>query len=171
MSRRAKAALVGATGLAGAIAVATTTLIQPWEGREHVAYRDIVGVLTICDGDTQNVKPGMVETDAGCDERTSRRIVTEFVPELQKCVSTFDAAPLSWKAAAISLSWNIGTPSFCRSTAAMRARLGQWRESCVAMSWYNRAGGKVVNGLKKRREYGDGQRIGELELCLEGMPK
>ncbi|QKV20227.1 lysozyme [Oricola thermophila] len=169
MSKRARKALAGAAGLAGAIAVATTALIQPWEGREYVAYRDIVGVLTICDGDTQNVRPGMVETDAGCDERTHRRITREFVPALRKCVATFDAAPVSWQAAAISLSWNIGTGAFCSSTAARRARSSDWLGSCEAMTWFNRAGGKRIRGLVLRRTTGDAERIGEYELCVEGL--
>jgi hypothetical protein len=37
------------------------------------------------------------------------------------------------------------------------------------MTWFNRAGGRVIVGLKKRREMGDASRMGELELCLEGL--
>ncbi|WP_454623470.1 hypothetical protein [Brucella anthropi] len=40
---------------------------------------------------------------------------------------------------------------------------------CNAMTAFNRAGGKVGEGLRKRRERGDAQRIGELELCLAGL--
>ncbi|WP_425294892.1 glycoside hydrolase family protein [Neomesorhizobium albiziae] len=53
MSKRARRALIGATG---AIALAITTLIQPWEGRELKAHKDIVGVWTICNGETKGVR-------------------------------------------------------------------------------------------------------------------
>ncbi|WP_244614133.1 MULTISPECIES: hypothetical protein [unclassified Brucella] len=46
---------------------------------------------------------------------------------------------------------------------------GQWRLACNAMAAFNRAGGKVIEGLRKRREMGDAQRIGELEICLAGL--
>lgn len=32
------------------------------------------------------------------------------------------------------------------------------------MTWFDRAGGKVLAGLKNRREYGDATRMGEREL-------
>lgn len=168
MSKRAKAALAGGVG---AVAIATATLIQPWEGREYRAYRDMVGVWTICDGDTENVRPGQVATDAECDARTKRRVYEDFYVPIRACVGPdlFDRAPVSWQAAATSLSYNIGVGAFCGSTAVRRAKISDWRGSCEAMTLFNRAGGKVVTGLKLRREFGDGTRIGELELCLAGL--
>lgn len=42
------------TGAGGAIAIATAMLggHDGLEGRRYVAYRDVVGVLTVCDGHT-----------------------------------------------------------------------------------------------------------------------
>ncbi|MER5172677.1 glycoside hydrolase family protein, partial [Thioclava kandeliae] len=53
----------GVAGVAAAIALAITT-IAPWEGRELRAYRDIVGIPTICFGETEGVKMGDVATEA-----------------------------------------------------------------------------------------------------------
>lgn len=166
MSKRAKAALVGAVGL---IALATGALIKPWEGKENVAYHDIVGVLTVCYGETEGVTPGMRATDAQCDAMLEKRLTEDFYRPLTRCIGGFDAKPLSWRAAILSLSYNVGTPAVCRSTAAKRGRQGDYRGSCEAMTWFNRAGGEVVSGLKRRREFGDAHRIGEFELCLEGL--
>jgi GH24 family phage-related lysozyme (muramidase) len=149
--------------------LATTVLIQPWEGRRLVAYRDIVGVLTICDGDTQHVRPGMRETPAGCDERTQRRVEQDFYKPLTRCIATFTAGPISWQAAMTSTAYNVGVSAICNSTAARRGREKRWADSCHALTAFIRAGGKIVQGLKNRREYGDATRIGELELCLEGL--
>ena len=166
MSKRARAAIAGS---ASAVALAVTFLIQPWEGRELVAYRDLVGRWTLCDGDTENVKPGQIATNAECDKRTWRRVVEDFAKPVAACIATWPDAPMSWQAAAISVAYNVGVPTVCKSTAARRARAGDWRGSCEAFTWFNRAGGQVVRGLKLRREFGDEERIGELELCLEGL--
>jgi len=152
-----------------AVALAIDNVTRPWEGRELKAYRDAVGVPTICDGDTQNVKMGMVETQAGCDARLRRRMLTEFYPALQACITGFDGKPISWQAMMIDLSWNIGHGGTCKSTAARLGREGKYLESCYAATKFNRAGGKVLIGLVKRREMGDATRIGEGELCVSGL--
>ncbi|SHF06320.1 Phage-related lysozyme (muramidase), GH24 family [Kaistia soli DSM 19436] len=167
-SRRAKAAIAGA-GAVGAVALASVVLIQPWEGRSLVAYRDIVGVLTICDGDTANVRPGMKVTPAECDRRTAVRVRRDYFEPLKGCIFGFEKRPISWQASMISLAYNIGTGAACNSSAARLARLGKLRESCEAATAFNKAGGKTVPGLVKRREMGDATRIGEAELCVSGL--
>jgi GH24 family phage-related lysozyme (muramidase) len=97
------------------------------------------------------------------------RLENDFRKPLQKCIVTFDLAPISVQASMLDLSYNVGIGAACKSTAARRMTERKWRDACHAMTLYNRAGGKVIDGLKKRREYGDGQRIGELELCLAGL--
>jgi lysozyme len=69
----------------------------------------------------------------------------------------------------LSLAYNVGTGAACGSTAARLARAGKFAESCLAMTRFNRAGGRVVKGLKLRREYGDANRMGEFELCQAGL--
>lgn len=165
-SGRAKVAIAGA---ATAVALAAGTLIQPWEGRRLVAYRDIVGVLTICDGDTNNVRPGMRETNTGCDRRLRERVERDFYHPLTRCIAGFETKPKSWQAAMISLAYNVGTGAACRSTAARLGREGNLAASCLAATNFNKAGGEVVTGLVNRREMGDASRIGEAELCLSGL--
>lgn len=166
MSKRAKAALAGGIGV---IALSISALISPWEGRSLVAYPDIVKVWTICDGETQGVKPGMTATNAQCDAMLLRRVENDFYKPLTSCIVGFKAAPVSWQAAAVSLSYNVGVRAACSSTAAQLARQGRFKESCSAMTRFNRAGGRVVPGLQRRRENGDANRIGEYELCVEGL--
>lgn len=166
-SRRARSALASGLGL---IALTVTYLTLPWEGIENRAYWDRLGqVWTICAGETKGVTPGMVMTDEECSAKLYERMDWDYHRPLQKCIAGFDDKPLSWQAAALDLSYNVGVSAVCRSTAAKRARRGDLVGSCHAMTWFNRAGGKVVEGLKRRREYGDRQRIGELELCLAGL--
>ncbi|EAX3609494.1 lysozyme, partial [Salmonella enterica] len=64
---RVKALLAGG---AAAIAIAAAMLggHDGLEGRRYEPYRDVAGVLTICDGHTgKDIVPGKHYTDAECD--------------------------------------------------------------------------------------------------------
>jgi GH24 family phage-related lysozyme (muramidase) len=160
------------------VALASTYLVGPWEGRKLVAYLDTLAkppVVTICDGDTTNVKLGMRETPEGCNKRLAVKMETVYRPALVKCVNDWQSRPLAWRGMMLSLSWNIGTGGACRSTAARivndASRAGvkpDYRASCIAATAFNKAGGQVYIGLVNRREMGDGARIGEAELCVSG---
>lgn len=159
----------GEAPVPAAVVLAADSLVKPWEGRELRAYRDIVGVLTICDGDTENVRPGMVETPAGCDKRLQKRLNRDFYPGMQACILGFETKPVSWQAMMISLSYNVGTAAACGSTAARFGRAGEYFNSCITATRFNKAGGRLVVGLVNRREMGDRTRLGEAELCISGL--
>ncbi|HBF30873.1 lysozyme [Rhizobium sp.] len=147
-------------------------ILQPWEGRSLVAYLDTLPtkpVYTICDGDTDNVRKGMVETNAGCDARLAKKMESDYRPHLVKCMANWDRAPLSWRGSMLTLSWNIGVGGTCNSTAFKLAREGKFKESCEAATAFNKAGGRRLTGLVNRREMGDAQRIGEAEVCVSGL--
>jgi lysozyme len=154
------------------VALAVEYLVQPWEGRSLEAYYDTLAkppVWTICDGDTDNVTPGMVETPAGCNKRLAVKLVNDYRTPLTKCIPDFAERPISWRAMMVSLAWNIGWPRACSSTAAKRGIAGDYLGSCEAATWWNKAGGRIVIGLVNRREMGDAERIGEGELCVSGL--
>ncbi|MVA17407.1 glycoside hydrolase family protein [Agrobacterium vitis] len=147
-------------------------IIQPWEGRSLKAYYDTIArppVWTICDGDTDKVSPGMVETQEGCNKRLVVKLVKDYRTPVARCVGDWDRKPLSWRATMLTLSWNVGVGATCNSTAVRLAKVGKFRESCEAATAFNRAGGKVITGLVNRREMGDASRIGEAELCVSGL--
>jgi lysozyme len=130
-------------------------------GKQYLrAYADIVGVWTICDGDTKNVRPGMVESEAGCTARLERQLVAHAAPVL-KCVPGLKGRD-NQLVASVSLTYNIGPAGFCRSTVARRFNAGNWRGGCDAMLMWNKAGGREVRGLTLRRQR-------ERALCLKGL--
>lgn len=146
-------------------------ILQPWEGRSLKAYLDRhpkVPVWTICDGDTENVSPGMVTTHADCDARVARRMEREFRPQLAACIAEWDDKPLALRGSMLSLAWNIGTAATCKSTAARLARQGHYRAACEAATAFVKSGGKELPGLVARRGMGDAQRPGEGEVCASG---
>lgn len=157
-----KGALALLIGTAAASVLFAT--IPQDEGTEYRAYRDIVGVWTICNGDTANVRPGMVETPEGCRARLERQLIAHAAPVV-KCTPWLAGEGRDYpRAAAVSLAYNIGTGAYCRSTADKRFDVGNWRGGCDAFLMWTKAGGREVRGLRLRRER-------ERELCLKGAPR
>lgn len=139
--------------LAGVIGVAAAALLTPlvmqWEGEERTAYKDIVGVWTICYGDTKNVVPGTTETPEQCNARLERQLIAHAEPVLS-CTPTLKDKPHALAAAA-SLAYNVGTSAYCKSTVDRRFDAGDIRGGCDALLAWRFAGGKEVKGLLNRR--------------------
>lgn len=147
-----------AAGAAGAIAIAVA-FIGPWEGRELRAYRDIVGVPTICYGETRGVQMGDTATAEECTTMLAKG-VAEFAAGIAPCLPA--TLPDKTRAAFISAAYNIGVGAFCGSSMSKRAKAGDLPGACDALTMWNKAGGKVVKGLVNRR-------AAERALCLEGL--
>lgn len=157
-----------------AVVLATEHLIKTWEGVVLSSHWDpYAKIYDICYGKTringQPVKPGMRFTRAECEAMLREDVYTEYYLPLTKKVPTFTSFPISVQAAQISGAYNFGVGGMAGSKAMSFAIKGQFRQACEAQTAWNKAGGQVVNGLVKRREMGDAQRIGEAELCVSGL--
>lgn len=167
MSKRAKAALASGLGL---VALTATYLTAPWEGTRNLAYWDSLGkVWTVCTGETKGVRKGDYHSDEECAAMLYETLEKDYRRPLQKCIRNYDKLPVSLQASFLDAAYNLGAGTICKSTAAARAMAGNYRGSCHAITWFNRAGGRTIRGLVLRREMGDAMRIGELELCLAGL--
>lgn len=157
-----KGKFAGLVAIVGAASAAVLVpLVQSWEGRELKPYRDIVGVWTVCDGDTKNVTPGKVATEAECDARLERQLIAHAAPVL-KCTPSLKDKPNALAASA-SLAYNIGTAAYCRSTVDRRFDAGNIAGACDAFLSWRFAGGKEVRGLLNRRK-------AERAICLRDVP-
>lgn len=149
-------------GLAATVGVATAALITgtvaTWEGKSNDPYRDIVGVQTVCYGET-NVAMRHY-SDAECTAMLEDSL-TGYAEGVLKCTPSLRDRPHQL-AAAVSLSYNIGTSAYCRSTADRRFDAGNFRGGCDAFLMWNKAGGREVKGLTNRRR-------AERRVCLEGL--
>jgi lysozyme len=144
---------------AGALALAAPFVAQ-WEGKRNDPYRDIVGVWTVCYGDTRDVKPGQRQTDAQCQDRLYEQIADHAKPVVA-CVPQLKGKDAQL-AASVSLAYNIGTNAFCKSTVAKRFRAGDFKGACNGFMAWRFAGGREVRGLVNRRTE-------EREMCLRGL--
>lgn len=142
---------------AGAMAIAVV-FVAGFEGIRQNAYRDPIGVVTVCAGETQGVKMGDRYTLEECRAMLARRL-GEYYDGVRGCVT----APMSdpQAAAFTSLAYNIGVGAFCKSSVVRNFNAGNVRDACNSMLKFNRAGGIVFPGLTRRREQ-------ERKLCLEG---
>lgn len=146
-------AMIGAP--AAALLIGT---VSQWEGKRNDPYRDIVGVMTVCYGETRVQMRRY--TDAECEDMLAEGL-TDFAgpvlarnPELRQRPNQL--------AAAVSLSYNIGIAAYRRSTVAKRFSAGDYRGACDAFLSWSYAGGKQVNGLLNRRN-------AERSICLRGL--
>lgn len=152
----ALAALVGA-----ACAACLTPLVMHFEGKRNVAYLDPVKVLTICYGDTANVKPGQRATDAECLARLDTQLAAHAAPVLA-CTPGLAGHPQQL-AAAVSLAYNIGAAAYCRSSVDRAFDARQWRAACDGFLAWRYAKGVALPGLLTRRR-------AERVTCLKDLP-
>lgn len=130
---------IGAEGLA---------LIKSFEGQRLTAYKCPAGVWTIGYGSTgSHVRPGMTISEAEA-EALLRQDLARFENTVAAAVpkatqNQFDAM--------VSLAFNIGTAAFAQSTVARRAKAGDHKGAATAFALWNKAGGKVLPGLTRRR--------------------
>ena len=163
-------------GLAVVVALAVP-LTSKWEGRSLTPYQDIVGVWTICDGETLNVRQDGVATHQECDTQTKKR-VTEFATAIDEIVTV----PLSPKthAALTVWSYNVGLASAKRSTLIRKINRKEYKAACdELLKWVcvtvspgtGDASGQCVTRNKNKRLVNGllNRRLDERKMCLEGV--
>lgn len=151
----------GLIALIGASAAAVLTpLVATWEGKRNDPYRDIAGILTVCYGETRNIQNRRY-SDAECSAMLEEGLV-DFAKPVLRCTPGLRQHPNAL-AASISLSYNIGSAAYCRSTAARYFRQGDIRRGCNNFLSWNKArvNGRLqpVKGLTNRRN-------AERDICL-----
>lgn len=146
--------------IVGAIMLAVPIVAQ-FEGLWLVAKPDRLayGIPTVCYGETEGVKVGDKYTRDQCEQMLAKKL-PRYAAEIDKCIKV--PMPPKVGAAFISLSYNVGSGGVCRSGALRKWNAGDKRGACEAFMVWNRAGGRVVQGLINRRNT-------ERKLCLEGI--
>lgn len=129
-------------------------LISGFEDTRFKAYDDGVGVWTIGTGTT--VYPNGVKVKQG-DTCTLEQAKTYFKHDLAKFEKTVNESvtvPLTQNQfdALVSLTYNIGSGAFKNSTLLTVLNKGDYQGASDQFLVWNKAGGKVMNGLVRRRE-------------------
>ena len=125
------------------------SLIKKFEGCELEAYQCSAGVWTIGYGQTKGVKP----RDSISQEEAEQMLVDEL-HEYESYVNEYVTVALSQNQFDALVSWvyNLGPANLKASTMLKVLNDGKYEEVPYQMKRWNKAGGKVLEGLIRRRE-------------------
>lgn len=124
-------------------------LIQDFEGLELKAYKDSVGILTIGWGSTgPHVSAGMTIT-----KEQAEQLLKKDLERFEKGVSDLVKVDLNQNQfdALVSFSFNLGLGNLKSSTLLKKLNASDYIGASNEILRWNRAGGKVLNGLTRRR--------------------
>ncbi|WP_404833441.1 lysozyme [Alcaligenes nematophilus] len=126
-------------------------ILQYFESCRLEAYWDADGkVWTIGWGDTgPDVVQGLRITQAEADQRLQRRLAHEFVPGVLNALTR--PATQAQLDAMVDLAYNIGVSAFQGSTLVRLFNAGDQAGAAEQFPRWNKSGGKVLLGLRRRR--------------------
>lgn len=123
-------------------------LIKHFEGCKLKAYRCSAGVLTVGYGHTGNVKEGELIT-----QEKAEQYLLDDVERFERGVNALvDNVNQNQFDALVSFAFNLGIGNLKKSTLLRMIKENEFTEAAEQFLRWNRAGGKVLEGLKRRRE-------------------
>lgn len=138
------------------IAVAS---VAGFEGLRTVAYKDPVGIPTICFGETVGVRMGDRASIEQCKD-----MLADSLSKADAAVMRCTRRPMTdeRRAALVSFTYNVGGAAYCGSTVARKLNAGDVFGGCNELSRWVYARGVKLPGLVNRREE-------ERKMCLKGL--
>jgi len=134
---------------------ATINIIKDFEGLRLTAYQDSAGVWTIGHGTTGRAGvgidpyPGQAITKAEAEwylQKAVEKFAANILPAITAPVGANEFG------AFVSLAYNIGPSAFKRSSALRHFNAGDKERAGKSILLWNKAGGRVLAGLVRRRE-------------------
>lgn len=134
---------------------ATLDLVKGFEGLRLKAYTDSAGVWTIGYGTTAAAGLG-IEPKAGMTitEAEAERLLHAGLDKFAAQIAPLIKVPVTDNefGACVSLAYNIGPGAFGKSSVLRLLNAGDRPGAADAFRMWNKAGGKVLAGLTRRRE-------------------
>lgn len=123
-------------------------LIKDFEGCRLKAYLCPAGVWTIGYGHTQGVKPDMVIT-----QLQAERFLRQDLKRFEDAVTSLVKVPITPNqfSALVSFAYNVGTGALYDSTLLRKLNKKDYKGAANEFLRWNKAGGKVLPGLTRRR--------------------
>lgn len=124
------------------------SLIKQFEGCKLSAYLCPAGIPTIGYGRTTGVKLGQTITQSQADAW-----VVEEYDAFEARVYRIVTVPLTANqlGALVSFAYNVGTGALASSTLLRLLNAGDYKGAAAQFARWNKAGGRVLAGLTKRR--------------------
>lgn len=129
-------------------------LIKEFEGCKLTAYQDSVGVWTIGYGWTQPVDGKPIRAGMTIKQETAERLLKTGLVSYESDVSRLVKVGMTQGQfdALVSFTYNLGARSLSTSTLLRKLNAGDYAGAADEFLRWNKAGGKVLNGLTRRRE-------------------
>lgn len=129
-------------------------LIKQFEGCKLTAYQDSVGVWTIGYGWTQPVDGKPIRAGMTIKQETAERLLKTGLVSYESDVSRLVKVGLTQEQfdALVSFTYNLGARSLSTSTLLRKLNAGDYAGASDEFLRWNKAGGKVLSGLTRRRE-------------------
>lgn len=123
-------------------------LIKSFEGLELTAYLCPADVWTIGYGHTKTVKAGMRITERGAEE-----LLKQDLAWVETAIDTYVTVALTQPQydALCSFIYNVGGGAFRKSTLLKKLNAGDYEGAQGQFKRWNKASGKVLKGLTRRR--------------------
>ncbi|WP_353161960.1 lysozyme [Acinetobacter guillouiae] len=136
-------------------------LIRGFEDLRLKAYDDGVGVWTIGYGTTA-INGVAVKKGDTCTVDQAKSYMAQDLKKFESAVNTAVKVTLNQNQfdALVSLTYNIGIGAFKSSTLLKKLNAKDYKGAAEQFPRWNRGGGRVLNGLVKRRKI-------EMELFLK----
>ena len=129
-------------------------LIKQFEGCKLTAYQDSVGVWTIGYGWTKPVDGKPIRAGMTIKQETAERLLKTGLVSYESDVSRLVKVGMTQGQfdALVSFTYNLGARSLSTSTLLRKLNAGDYAGAADEFLRWNKAGGKVLNGLTRRRE-------------------
>lgn len=144
-------------------------LIRQYEGCRLVAYKCPAGVWTIGYGNTFYADGTPVKEHDKIDQATANQLLDLTLEKFERQVrlvlgDVLPTLPKESVDALVSFAYNCGVSAFAKSTLLKKIKADKNGIAAINAEFakWNKAGGKVLAGLTKRRK-------AEFELYLEGI--
>lgn len=129
-------------------------VIKRFEGLALKPYRDAVGIPTIGYGNTYYEDGRKVSmTDAAISEARAEKLLKMVLVRYEDAVNRYAQLPLSQNQfdALVSFAYNVGNENLRKSSLMRLLNQGRFQAAADEFLRWNRAGGRVLEGLRKRR--------------------
>lgn len=129
-------------------------LIKGFEGKRLVAYDDGVGVWTIGYGTIKYPNGVRVKKGDTCTEVQAETYLKSDLVKFENAINRLVKVPLNQNQfdALSSFTYNLGETNLSKSTLLKKLNAKDYAGAADQFLVWNRAGGKVLTGLVRRRE-------------------
>ncbi len=124
-------------------------LIKSFEGLRLKAYKDAVNIWTIGYGTTRDVRPGQVISEAQAVE-----FLQKDLARFEKSINEVIKTPINDNqfSALACFTYNVGSGAFRSSTLLRKLNAGDIRGAANELLRWDKAGGRTLAGLTRRRK-------------------